>query len=379
MSCILSPGSPQPQYKWMKDGIPLTDFSNTEIYRITNTIRDDAGSYQCVASNSAGTIFSEKSEVVVAYMGEFKDLRDKIVSVKSGSPVILDLAEIESVPAPAVAWETKRGPITTNIRYAENSRKNQLIILSVDEDDNGVAFKARAVNAQIGKVEYSSFTELNVTGNSNSEIGPEIIVPPDDQKVVEGKETELQCIANARPLHEIETLWFKDEIPIDSADITYNLDMFNRTLTLLSVNSKFTGVYSCKVQMRTGGYDVQTAKALMTVIEPPQFRSPTQIDVFVEYATALEIPCEVYGKPSPYVTWFRNAEALDLSSYAYKKKDDNTLIIKKVGLNDSAVFQCLASNEAGEKSSYAWVKVKSKFIISILFFLTFSYKAKLKR
>lgn len=26
------------------------------------------------------------------------------------------------------------------------------------------------------------------------------------------------------------------------------------------------------------------------------------------------------------------------------------------------MFQCLASNEAGEKSSYTWLKVKSKFV-----------------
>lgn len=43
----------------------------------------------------------------------------------------------------------------------------------------------------------------------------------------------------------------------------------------------------------------------------------------------------------------------------YKKRDDNTLVIEKVDLEDSGVFQCLASNEAGEKSSYAWIRVKS--------------------
>lgn len=53
-------------YRWLKDGIPMTDFSTGQYYRITNTRRDDAGSYQCMARNDAGTIFSEKSDVVVA-------------------------------------------------------------------------------------------------------------------------------------------------------------------------------------------------------------------------------------------------------------------------------------------------------------------------
>lgn len=53
-------------YRWLKDGIPVTDFSTGQYYRIPNTRRDDAGSYQCMARNDAGTIFSEKIDVVVA-------------------------------------------------------------------------------------------------------------------------------------------------------------------------------------------------------------------------------------------------------------------------------------------------------------------------
>lgn len=53
-------------YRWLKDGIPVTDFSSGQYYRIPNTRRDDAGSYQCMARNDAGTIFSEKIDVVVA-------------------------------------------------------------------------------------------------------------------------------------------------------------------------------------------------------------------------------------------------------------------------------------------------------------------------
>lgn len=43
-------------------------------------------------------------------------------------------------------------------------------------------------------------------------------------------------------------------------------------------------------------------------------------------------------------------------------QDDNSLLIKKLSMDDSAMFQCLASNGAGEKSSYTWLRVKSKFL-----------------
>lgn len=63
---ISNVGYPQPTYRWLKDGGPVTDFSNNQYYRIQNTRREDAGSYQCLARNDAGTIFSEKIDVVVA-------------------------------------------------------------------------------------------------------------------------------------------------------------------------------------------------------------------------------------------------------------------------------------------------------------------------
>lgn len=68
LSCFyfIFAGYPQPQYRWLKDGIPIGDFSSSQYLRILNTQREDAGSYKCIAKNDAGSIFSEKIDVVVA-------------------------------------------------------------------------------------------------------------------------------------------------------------------------------------------------------------------------------------------------------------------------------------------------------------------------
>lgn len=46
--------------------------------------------------------------------------------------------------------------------------------------------------------------------------------------------------------------------------------------------------------------------------------------------------------------------------FRYSLLEDNSLSIKKLTLKDSAMFQCLASNEAGERSAYTWLRVKCK-------------------
>lgn len=293
-------------------------------------------------------------------MGVFEDLTERHISAQSGHPAILDLPPICSVPAPSVTWQSEEGPLSYDIKYAETT-KNQLIILSADESDQK-AYRARAINTQLGKEENSAFIHLNVSGDPFAEIAPEIIIHPESMKLVRGEQVvQLQCIANARPLHELETLWMKDGILIENAGIAHTLnDPWNRTLVLLSANLTHTGQYMCQVRLRSGGFPTVTSTAMVTVHEPPTFFVPMRSETLGDYGAVLILPCDVIGEPSPYVTWFRNAAALDLASGRYSVRDDNSLVIKKLSMDDSAMFQCLASNEAGEKSSYTWLKVKSK-------------------
>ena len=59
-------GFPQVEYRWMKDGIFLSDFSSEHFYKIQSVSRTDAGDYRCYAKNSVGTIISEKIKLTVA-------------------------------------------------------------------------------------------------------------------------------------------------------------------------------------------------------------------------------------------------------------------------------------------------------------------------
>jgi protein sidekick len=59
-------GFPQPEYRWLKDGVFLSDFTSEPFYKILSISRGDAGNYQCYARNKVGTIVSEKIPVTVA-------------------------------------------------------------------------------------------------------------------------------------------------------------------------------------------------------------------------------------------------------------------------------------------------------------------------
>ena len=83
-------------------------------------------------------------------------------------------------------------------------------------------FRARATNTQLGQEENSEFIELEVDTSQNLDVSPEIIVPPQNVTITRHKSvTELQCIANAKPLHLLSLIWLKDGKPIEQSGIPF--------------------------------------------------------------------------------------------------------------------------------------------------------------
>lgn len=178
-------------------------------------------------------------------------------------------------------------------------------------------FRARAINTQEGKEENSPFIRLNVEGpDILSDIAPEIIIKPQDVEVVKGTDqTTIDCIANARPLHLLETLWYKDEILIENSGVSYTFnDVWNRSLTLISANLTHTGQYECHVTLRTGEFPTVVALAKVLVQEKPKFVSNSKTETLGDYGSQVNLPCDVVAIPIPNVTWYKDAEKIDFST-----------------------------------------------------------------
>ncbi|XP_059483916.1 protein sidekick [Neocloeon triangulifer] len=364
-------GNPRLEFRWLKDGHPLTDFLPEHFYKIQSLRREDAGNYSCIARNEVGAIFSNKFDVSVAYMGQFEDVEEKTQVVQYGSAAILDLPLIESHPLPSVTWQTEDAPVPYDRKYVV-TLKNQLVILAADEEDEK-SYRVRATNTQLGKEENSGFIRLAVDKDSakgyldenEDNDQPAIIIGPSDLRIIKGQSSaDLECVANSRYLHELSTIWLKDGIPLENAGIQFSLnDVWNRTLSLLNIEPGHGGQYVCKAMLRSnrGNQPIEVeASATISVLEKPIFTGNLRPEFYSDFASSVNLPCHAIGVPTPQIVWYRNTEPLSMQiGSRFEVQDDGSLMIKSVAVEDAGMFQCLAKNEAGEVSMYTWLRVKT--------------------
>ncbi|XP_039239610.1 protein sidekick-1-like [Pipra filicauda] len=99
----LAEGSWPLEFKWLHNDSEITSYSSEYKYIIPALQRSDAGFYQCIVRNRMGALLQRRSEVQVAYMGNFMDT-DQRKTVTEGQAAVLNFPRILSHPRPQVTW-----------------------------------------------------------------------------------------------------------------------------------------------------------------------------------------------------------------------------------------------------------------------------------
>uniref|UniRef100_A0A8C0N6R3 Sidekick cell adhesion molecule 1 n=1 Tax=Canis lupus familiaris TaxID=9615 RepID=A0A8C0N6R3_CANLF len=185
-------------------------------------------------------------------------------------------------------------------------------------------------------------------------MAPVIVVPPGNRSVVAGSsEITLECIANARPIQELHVNWKRNGVRISGG-----LHSFGRRLTISNPTSADTGLYVCEATLSGSTFDAATAKAFLSIIEPPYFTAEPESRILVEVEETVDIVCRAMGVPLPTLQWYKDAISISkLQNPRYKMLSSGGLRIQKLRPEDSGIFQCFASNEGGEIQTYTYLDV----------------------
>nr|XP_055041763.1 hemicentin-1 isoform X2 [Misgurnus anguillicaudatus] len=333
-------GIPVPTLTWLKDGRPLpqTDsirlLRDGEVLRIASAQVENTGRYTCLASSPAGDDDKEflvRVHVPPNIAGE-SGVQD--VSVLKNRQVTLE-CKSDAVPPPALSWLKDGAPlkVSPRVRVLSNGRYLQIN------------------NAELGDGAQYTCVASNVAGETRRHFNLSVNVPPtikdgpQSVSVHVNKEIVLECVVNGVPAPRIT--WRKHGSILAGNNPRYRFDV-DGSLRIFSAKVTDTGRYMC---MATNQAGTERKRVDLQVYVPPSIaEGPTNITVMVNVQTTLS--CEATGIPKPSVSWTQNSQALntDQNQNMYRLLSSGSLVIIAPTLDDTALYECVVSNEAGQES-----------------------------
>ncbi|XP_055671290.1 hemicentin-1 [Falco peregrinus] len=333
--CISS-GIPVPKISWMKDGRPLLQNDNVhvlrEVLRIASAQVEDTGRYTCLASSPAGD--DDKEYLVrvhvppnIAGTGGPQDL-----TVLQNRQVILE-CKSDAVPPPTISW-LKNGELlegTPRVRILSNGRYLQ--INNADLSDTA-SYTCVASNIA-GKMTREFMLTVHVAPTIRS--GPQAVVVRINASAV------LECVAEGVPTPRIT--WRKDGAIFTGNNTRYSM-LEDGSLHIHSAHVTDTGRYVC---MATSTAGTERKRIDLQVLVPPTI-APGHTNITVTVNVQTTLPCETTGIPRPAISWKKNGHLLsvDQNQNTYRLLSSGSLVIISPTVDDTAVYECSVSNDAGE-------------------------------
>ncbi|XP_032841655.1 contactin-6 isoform X4 [Tyto alba] len=361
-------GYPLPYYRWKQNGTDI-DLTMSYHYRLVGGSlainnphkKQDIGTYQCLATNSFGTILSRKAKLQFAYLENFETKIRSTVSVREGQGVVLLCGPPPHHGAPWSLWNGRRATISNSLYMKTTSGLSYTWIfnnntLSVQEDTRRFVSQETG-NLYIAKVEPSDVgnytcavtnakAEQSVRGpptpltlRSDGVMGeyePKIEVRfPETTYAAKGSSVKLECFALGNPVPSIS--WKRS----DGNSLTKKIE-HNKTkgvLEIPDVQQEDEGSYEC-IAGNIRGRNI--ARGQLFVYALPEWDKKIQ-NAFLSLYDSLFWECKAKGKPSPSYSWLKNGQPL--TSEERIQIENGTLIIPMLNMSDSGLYQCVAENK----------------------------------
>ncbi|CAL1269990.1 unnamed protein product [Larinioides sclopetarius] len=346
VTCAVADGSGTFDFRWAKDGQPLTDQPLTRIqtfeeYSLLFLKAVDSarsGNYTCFVINTGGSA-NHTAQLVVFERPEWNVLPDD-AEVVYGSDLRMDCSAT-GIPPPKIQW-TKVSSETTGGRH-RTMLNGSMILIDVHSDDGG---------------EYECSASNGIGENIKKTVTVIVHVPPQFhesyhlQKARSGHSAVLRCdVTGDSP---IKVKWNKEYM--DNTDSRYKIQETPLPNGLLSelyisrVLRKDAGVYVCSA---TNSYGKQDKSIKLLVLEPPA--SPSNILIKQIERTEATVEWTIpYAGNSPItrfvIQFWRDTGSTPKLEEESVESDKNSHILTGLRPGTSYVVRVIADNEFGSST-----------------------------
>uniref|UniRef100_A0A3Q3WFW9 Contactin 4 n=1 Tax=Mola mola TaxID=94237 RepID=A0A3Q3WFW9_MOLML len=329
-------GNPPPHYRWKVDGREIKtesdpNYSLVEGNLLVNNphVINHGGVYQCIATNTFGTIVSREAKVQFA--------------LREGQAVVLLCG-----PPPHYGGIVLH-PDSPDTRRFISQRTGNLYIAKVEASDAG-NYTCAVKNMMINATVFSSPTPVVVRRDGKHpqfSSAPKIEVQfPDTLHVSKGSSVKLECFALGNPVPSIS--WRR----ADGNPLPGKIKI-NHSIGVLEIpyfRPEDASVYEC-VAENSRGRNVARGQLLFHNVEHLHWVQ-TLKDAHMVIDASLQWVCKAMGQPIPTYKWLKNGQPL----LGRIQVEAGRLTISRISLVDSGMYQCVAQNEYG--SAYASAELK---------------------
>ncbi|XP_028925266.1 contactin-2 [Ornithorhynchus anatinus] len=337
--------SPPATYRWKMNGTEMKLEPNSRYQLvggnlvITNPVKaEDAGAYQCLASNTLGTVVSREAFLRFGFLQEFsKEERDP-VRITEGWGVMLPCNPPAHYPGLSYRWLLNEFPnfIPADGRHFVSQMTGNLYIARTNASDLGnYSCLATSHMDFTTKSVFSKFARLNLAAEDPRQFSPSIKARfPSETYALAGQQVTLECFAFGNPVPRIK--WRR----VDGT-LSPQWAEGEPTLQIANVGFEDEGTYECEAENTKGRDTVQGRIIVQAQPEWLKVISDTEADI----GSDLRWTCAAAGKPRPTMRWLRNGDPL--ASQARLEVSGGELKFSKLALQDSGMYQCVAENKHG--------------------------------
>ncbi|XP_067316345.1 contactin-4 isoform X2 [Pseudorasbora parva] len=351
-------GDPPPFYRWKLNGSLVNPKPGSHHslsggnLRINHLNKDeDAGTYQCLASNSFGTIVSREASLTFAYLENFKTHKRSSVSVREGQGVVLLCGPPPHSGALTFSWIFNEYPsfVKQDSRRFVSQETGNLYIAKVEPSDVGNYTCVVTNTVTKMRVQGPPTPLILRTDGVMGEYEPKIEVQfPEVVQVAKSSTVRLECFALGNPVPSIS--WRR----VDGVPFARKVDV-RKTSGVMEIpyfQQEDAGTYECVAENTKGRNSVQGKLSFFA--SPQLIEKPQDVQKAIDDSLVWE--CKATGKPKPSYRWMKNGENLEPTEERVQVIN-GALSITRLELSDVGMYQCVAGNKYGEVYSNAELRV----------------------
>ncbi|KAI3368574.1 hypothetical protein L3Q82_025583, partial [Scortum barcoo] len=336
-------GVPFPTIQWYKDrklvflGDPNLEVTDRgQVLRIKSARLGDKARYQCSVMNTAGKQSKDFN------LNVYVPPSIKGGNVTTGVTALLDTVvtlecEARGVPLPTITWYRNGEAILSNRQAQYVDRGHYLKVPRAQASDAGqYTCKVTSVAGRAEKsYELDVYLPPTIAGGDDG---------PTERKVVLSKPLVLECQAGGHPPPSLT--WLKDGVPVHDGESVRVLEQGSK-IEILSATVSDSGRYVCVATSIAGEKEV---KYDVRVLVPPFVDGADDVtDATVTINSPLELECQATGTPAPVITWYKDGKPVRQGEGLRVAASGRRLVVSRAQVSDTARFQCVATNEAGDQ------------------------------